>query len=100
VPDSDPPKINSTNPIANSSVVGTSTWTLTFDEAVEDLSGNTAPGTCSGTIQLQLTAGGNCYPIIITSSDQKVWTIDPVGELSDGDYRLTLLSTIQDLADN
>ena len=99
--DTTPPTVSITIPSANQDTVGTATYELTFSEAVSGLSGNNLAAACEGNVQLTSALGGNCYPLTITSSDSIVWSVDPDGELSDGDYRLSVLTSgIQDFANN
>mgnify|MGYP001280247294 CR=1 FL=1 len=85
-------------PRDNSSVVGTAVYSLKFSEAVTGLTGNNLNAACEGSIQLSPDNGGNCYPISIKSTDNISWTVDPVGELSDGAYSLTVTTGIQNLS--
>jgi hypothetical protein len=96
---SNPPTVAISTPQVNSSVVGTAVYSLKFSEAVTGLTGNNLNAACEGSIQLNRSIGGNCYPISISSTDNINWTVDPVGELSDGAYTLTVTTGIQNLSD-
>ena len=85
-------------PRDNSSVVGTAVYSLKFSEAVTGLTGNNLNAACEGSIQLSSDNGEICYPISINSADNISWTVDPVGELSDGAYSLTVTTGIQNLS--
>ncbi|MBT6725276.1 MAG: hypothetical protein HOA75_00745 [Deltaproteobacteria bacterium] len=78
------PQVTISYPRDNSSVVGNAVYSLKFSEAVTGLMGNNLNAACEGSIQLSPYNGGNCYPISIKSTDNISWTVDPVGELSDG----------------
>ena len=85
-------------PRDNTSVVGTAVYSLKFSEAVTGLTGNNLNAACEGSIQLSSDNGEICYPISINSADNISWTVDPVGELSDGAYSLTVTTGIQNLS--
>ena len=93
-----PPQVTISYPRDNSSVVGTAVYSLKFSEAVTGLTGNNLNAACEGSIQLSSDNGEICYPISINSADNISWTIDPVGELSDGAYSLTVTTGIQNLS--
>ncbi|MDG2197239.1 MAG: hypothetical protein P8O70_10185, partial [SAR324 cluster bacterium] len=92
------PQVTISYPRDNSSVVGNAVYSLKFSEAVTGLTGNNLNAACEGSIQLSPDNGGNCYPISIKSTDNISWTVDPVGELSDGAYSLTVTTGIQNLS--
>ena len=92
------PQVTISYPRDNSSVVGNAVYSLKFSEAVTGLTGNNLNAACEGSIQLSPDSGGNCYPISIKSTDNISWTVDPVGELSDGAYSLTVTTSIQNLS--
>ncbi len=96
--DKSPPTVTISYPQVNSSVVGTAVYSLTFSEAVTGLTGNNLNAACEGSIQLNPSNGGNCYPLSISSTDNISWTVDPVGELSDGAYKLAVTSEIKNLS--
>ena len=79
-------------------MVGTAVYSLKFSEAVTGLTGNNLNAACEGSIQLSSDNGEICYPISINSADNISWTVDPVGELSDGAYSLTVTTGIQNLS--
>ena len=91
-------KVTISYPRDNSSVVGTAVYSLKFSEAVTGLTGNNLNAACEGSIQLSSDNGEICYPISINSADNISWTVDPVGELSDGAYSLTVTTGIQNLS--
>ena len=62
------------------------------------MTGNNLNAACEGSIQLSSDNGEICYPISINSADNISWTVDPVGELSDGAYTLTVTTGIQNLS--
>ena len=93
-----PPTVAISYPQINSSVVGTAVYSLKFSEAVTGLKGNSFNGICEGSVQLNPTNGGNCYPISISSTDNISWTIDPVGELSNGTYKLSVTTDVQNFS--
>ena len=74
-----PPTVAISTPQVNSSVVGTAVYSLKFSEAVTGLTGNNLNAACEGSIQLNRSIGGSCYPISISSTDNINWTVDPVG---------------------
>ena len=92
------PQVTISYPRDNSSVVGTAVYSLKFSEAVTGLTGNNLNAACEGSIQLSSDNGEICYPISINSADNISWTVDPVGELSDGAYSLTVTTGIQNLS--
>ena len=92
------PQVTISYPRDNSSVVGTAVYSLKFSEAVTGLTGNNLNAACEGSIQLSPDNGEICYPISINSADNISWTVDPVGELSDGAYSLTVTTGIQNLS--
>ena len=92
------PQVTISYPRDNSSVVGTAVYSLKFSEAVTGLTGNNLNAACEGSIQLSSDNGEICYPISINSTDNISWTVDPVGELSDGAYSLTVTTGIQNLS--
>ena len=92
------PQVTISYPTDNSSVVGNAVYSLKFSETVTGLTGNNLNAACEGSIQLSPDNGGNCYPISIKSIDNISWTVDPVGELSDGAYTLTVTTHIQNLS--
>jgi hypothetical protein len=93
------PKLTSISPASGSTIVGNAQVTLTFDEAVTGLTGQSSAGVCSGSIQLA-TSAGTCSALTVTGSSA-TWTVDPNGELSDGTYTLTVVATdIKDAAGN
>ena len=96
--DKNPPIVTISYPQVNSSVVGTAVYSLKFSEAVTGLTGNNLNAACEGSIQLSPDNGEICYPISINSADNISWTVDPVGELSDGTYSLTVTTGIQNLS--
>ncbi len=92
------PQVTISYPRDNSTVVGNAVYSLKFSEAVTGLTGNNLNAACEGSIQLSPDNGGNCYPISIKSTDNIIWTVNPVGELSDGAYSLTVTTGIQNLS--
>ena len=92
------PQVTISYPRDNSSVVGTAVYSLKFSEAVTGLTGNNLNAACEGSIQLSSDNGETCHPISINSADNISWTVDPVGELSDGAYSLTVTTGIQNLS--
>ena len=92
------PQVTISYPRDNSSVVGTAVYSLKFSEAVTGLTGNNLNAACEGSIQLSSDNGEICYPISINSADNISWTVDPVGELSDGAYSLTVTTGIQNFS--
>ena len=92
------PQVTISYPRDNSSVVGTAVYSLKFSEAVTGLTGNNLNAACEGSIQLSSDNGETCHPISINSADNISWTVDPVGELSDDAYSLTVTTGIQNLS--
>ncbi len=92
------PQVTISYPRDNSSVIGNAVYSLKFSESVTGLTGNNLNAACEGSIQLSPDNGGNCHPISIKSTDNISWTVDPVGELSDGAYSLTVTTGIQNLS--
>jgi 2',3'-cyclic-nucleotide 2'-phosphodiesterase (5'-nucleotidase family) len=98
-PDTTAPTV-SLNVSEGDTLLGTSTFTLTFSEAVTGVAGNPATGTCEGTVRLVAsTDTSTCLALEITGSGSS-YVVDPEGEINDGGYTLTLGTGITDTAGN
>ena len=98
--DTSSPTVEVSPEINSGSLFGDVKFVLSFSEEVKGVSANSQTTSCTGTIQIQLSTAGSCLPTTISSSDNIVWTIDPVGELSDGKYNLIIKTGITDLSGN
>ena len=86
--------------LGGSTVVGTSDLTVTFSEAVSEVTGQQTDGTCDETKTVKLTNyAGTCYGVFIVGVGN-TYTINPVTDLVSGTYTLTLGSGIKDAAGN
>ena len=78
--------------------IGDSTITLTFSEAVQGVSVDATTGSCSGTVTLTTTADtATCLAPELTGSEAS-YTVDPSGDLVDGNYALTVTTGISSSA--
>ena len=79
-------------------VTGDSTITLTFSESVQGVSVDSATGACSGTVTLtNATDTTTCLALELTGSEAS-YTVDPTGDLSSGNYVLTVTTGISSSA--
>jgi hypothetical protein len=94
-PTNEIPAISSITPDENSTVVGTSEFTVVFSEAVVGVTTNASNNSCEGTVQL--SDGAACLPLTQSTSDNITFTFDPVTDLTTGSYTLTIDDAIADV---